>query len=103
MKKRQPSQLKDQRPERAKYNPRSTATEAQIQRLQEALRCRPHNTHELRRMGISHPAGRIQDLEERGYVIESARTTTVDSDGFTHSGVALYVLVAEPESREAQQ
>jgi len=98
MKKRQPSKLKDQRQEQAKFNPCSTATEAQIQRLQEALHRRPHNTHELRRMGISHPAGRIQDLEKRGYVIESARTTTVDSDGFTHSGVALYALIAEPES-----
>ncbi|KWT83878.1 hypothetical protein APY03_4433 [Variovorax sp. WDL1] len=48
-------------------------------------------------LGISHPAGRVLDLQERGYVLESARVASVDSDGFTHRGVALYSLIAEPE------
>ena len=81
-----------------KYSARSTATEAQIERLLSMLRLRPRHTHELRKSGISHPAGRVKDLEYRGYVVGSDRITTIDSDGFTHIGVALYSLIAEPES-----
>ncbi|PNG46560.1 MULTISPECIES: helix-turn-helix domain-containing protein [unclassified Variovorax] len=76
---------------------KSTATEVQIQKLIAFLRQRPRHTHELRMLGISHPAGRVLDLQERGYVLESARVASVDSDGFTHRGVALYSLIAEPE------
>lgn len=78
------------------FSSRSTATEAQIQRLLGLIAARPHHTHELRKVGISHPAGRIRDLEKRGYVFDSDRITTVDSDGFTHRGVALYTLVSAP-------
>ena len=41
--------------------PASSATEAQIARLLGYLHRRPCHTHELRRFGISHPAGRVQD------------------------------------------
>lgn len=84
-----------------KYSRRSTATEAQIERLIEMLRARPHHTHELRKFGISHPAGRVQNLEEMGFVIESTRITTIDSDGFPHINVALYSLISEPDEKEA--
>lgn len=84
-----------------KLTSRSTETEAQILRLAEMLRLRPHHTYELRRKGISHPAGRVQNLEERGFVITSDRISTVDPDGFTHCGVALYSLVFDPEAKEA--
>lgn len=70
---------------KCKCNSRSTSTEAQIERLVEMLRIRPHHTHELRKLGISHPAGRIQNLEEMGFVIGSDRINTVDSDGFLHT------------------
>ena len=93
---RQPGKVGKAKGISPKYSERSTSTEAQIARLLEALRLRPHHTHELRRAGISHPAGRIQDLEHRGFVIESSRTTTVDSDGFMHHGVARYALLSEP-------
>jgi hypothetical protein len=78
------------------YSDRSTATEAQIQRLLTMLRLAPRHTHELRRSGISHPAGRVLDLIKRGYHIEAGRVTTVDGDGFRHVGVALYSLISEP-------
>ena len=81
----------------AKFSSRSTATEAQIQRLLGLIAIRPHHTHELRRFGISHPAGRVQNLESRGYVIDSARITTIDSDGYAHRGVALYKLIGVPK------
>lgn len=75
----------------------SNATEAQILRLRDYLRHRSCHTHELRRVGISHPAGRVQDLINRGFTITTSRVTTVDTDGYTHHGVALYSLIAEPE------
>ncbi|QTO19910.1 MULTISPECIES: helix-turn-helix domain-containing protein [Burkholderia cepacia complex] len=59
----------------------------------EILSRRPAHTHELRANGISHPAGRVNELRMAGYAIQSARVSTVDSDGFTHRGVALYSLV----------
>ena len=74
----------------------ASATEVQLATLIALLSRRPHHTHELRACGISHPAGRVRDLIERGYVIESSRVTTVDSDAFTHHGVAMYSLVADP-------
>lgn len=63
------------------------------------LRLRSHHTYELRKCGISHPAGRVQNLLADGFVISSNRINTVDSDGFLHTGVALYSLISEPESR----
>lgn len=83
------------------FTSRSTTTAAQIARLIELLRHGARNTHELRRHGISHPAGRVQNLAQRGYVIASDRVTTVDSDGFSHVGVALYSLIAEPDATQA--
>ena len=76
----------------------STATEAQRQRVIEALRRRPHHTYDMRSKGISHPAGRVRELNKRGYLIVSDRITTTDSDGFTHVNVALYTLIGEPEA-----
>lgn len=85
----------------AKYSRRSTSTEAQIERLTEMLRIRNRHTHELRKVGISHPAGRINDLKKRGFVIDKQLINTVDSDGFTHINVALYSLISEPAELEA--
>ncbi len=82
----------------AQYSAKSTATEAQIQKLIGFTVARPHHTHELRQLGISHPAGRIHDLISRGYVFDTHRVTTVDGDGFTHRGVALYTLLSAPEN-----
>lgn len=56
------------------------------------LAIRPRHTYELRRLGISHPAARIQELIEQGEPIASSRITTVDGDGLLHRGVALYSL-----------
>jgi hypothetical protein len=80
------------------FSSRSTSKEAQIQRLLACLTMRPHHTHELRMLGISRSAGRILDLKKRGYDITTDRITTVDSDGYTHGGVALYTLISVPET-----
>jgi hypothetical protein len=75
---------------------KSTATEVQLAKLLALTETRPHHTHELRQMGISHPAGRVLDLVKRGYAFDTARITTVDGDGFSHRGVALYSLRTKP-------
>jgi hypothetical protein len=92
----QPGEVSKANTTRGKYNSRSTKTEAQIERLLEMLRTNPRHTHELRKAGISHPAGRVKDLIGRGYCIDSCRINTVDSDGFIHVRVALYELISEP-------
>lgn len=96
MKTPDPTYAESSAPNTRQFSRKSTATEAQIERLIELLRRAPRNTHELRRHGISHPAGRVQNLTQRGYMIASDRVTTVDGDGFHHVNVALYSLIAEP-------
>lgn len=76
---------------------RSTSTWAQQLRVLVELRKGDCNTYQLRQRGISHPAGRVRELNSRGFLITKALITTVDADGYTHSGVALYSLVYEPE------
>ncbi|WP_408638618.1 helix-turn-helix domain-containing protein [Paraburkholderia ginsengisoli] len=41
---------------------------------------------------VRHPAARVRELAASGYTILSSRVTAIDSDGFAHSGVALYSL-----------
>lgn len=76
---------------------RSTATWAQLIRTANALRTGAKSTYQLRQAGISHPAGRVRELNHMGFTITTARIVAVDPDGFTHRGVALYSLVHEPE------
>ena len=87
------------KPPAIKHSLKASATEAQLKRLVEQLRHGSRHTHELRRVGIPHPAGRVQNLIKRGYDISSSRITTVDSGGFSHAGVALYSLIAKPGRR----
>lgn len=75
---------------------KSTERNAQNRKLVAFLKLRQQHTYELRKQGISHPAGRVQDLEEEGYIIKSDRITVVDEHGFRHPNVALYSLVSEP-------
>lgn len=84
-----------------KYSRRSTATEAQIERLTDLQRIRNRQTQELPEIGINHPAGRINDLKKRDFQIDKQLINTVDSDGCTHIGVAHYELTSEPEEQEA--
>jgi hypothetical protein len=82
---------------------RSTATEAQRERIAALLRMRPHNGYELRRAGCYQCPTRIFELRARGYDIETQRVSVVDRDGFSHRGVALYVLLAEPGAQVGGQ
>lgn len=85
------------------FSAKSTATQAQYERLLPLLRLRPHHTMELRRAGIMMPAARIKELNDRyGYSIERVeRISLWDEWGFCHAGVAVYSLVSEPTSAGA--
>lgn len=75
---------------------RSTTTRAQQRRTLQALRQRPQTTHDLRRIGIYHPCGRVRELRTAGYLIGTDRVALWDSDGYRHAGCARYVLMIEP-------
>jgi hypothetical protein len=72
---------------------------AQRRRVLEYLLAGPQTTYSLRSRGISHPAQRIVELIKSGYTIESSRVSAVDSDGFQHSGVAMYSF-ADPQPQK---
>lgn len=70
----------------------STAA-AQRQRLLARLEQGPVDTLTARReLNILHPAGRIDELRNRGHQIATHRISVTDEHGFSHIGIALYVL-----------
>jgi hypothetical protein len=78
---------------RSKFSAMSSRTEAQRQRIIEALQRRPHSTEDLRCMGIFQAATRIKELRDRfGYAITTTLITLVDREGYTHPRAALYSL-----------
>jgi hypothetical protein len=57
---------------RLKFSDKSTATEAQRERIVQALRRRPQTSYDLRRMGCYQAPARVKELRDRfGYVIET--------------------------------
>ena len=88
---------------RVNYSGKSTATEAQRQRVIDALRRRPHTSYDLRRLGIYQAPARIKELRDRfGYGIATDFVTLVDRDGYRHARCALYTLVSEPDGQSPQ-
>ena len=82
----------------SKFSPKSTNSEAQRQRIAEALRRRPQTTHDLRCLGVFQVATRIKEMRDRfGFNILTERVALYDRDGYLHRGAARYVLIAEPE------
>ena len=60
-------------------------------RLLEALRLFPISTFEARKLlDVMHPAGRVQELREDGYCIDSLRTSEPSEIGRPHR-IAVYV------------
>lgn len=77
---------------------RSTAAEAQRQRIVKALQRRPQTTEDLRKLGIFQVPARVKELRDRhGYQIETARVTVVDREGYSHARAALYSLRGRQE------
>jgi hypothetical protein len=81
------------------FSAKSTASEAQRDRILEALTLRPQTTIDLRKMGALQSASRIKELRELGHEISTTRVTLVDVDGFTHVGCALYSLVSQVQEQ----
>jgi hypothetical protein len=75
---------------------RSTSTEAQRDKLLALLRINPQTTYSLRKHGLAQCAARVFGLRKEGFTILTDKVTAIDSDGFSHVGVARYRLTAEP-------
>lgn len=86
-----------------KFSAKSTASEAQRERIIHALRRRPHTSYDLRRLGIYQAPARIKELRDRfGFVITTDLITLVDRDGYWHARCALYTLASAPDGERPQ-
>lgn len=74
------------------FSPKSTATEAQRQRILQALRGGPKTTYDLRRIGCYQAPARIIELRRMGYDITTEFVTLYDRDGYLHPRCARYHL-----------
>lgn len=79
---------------KSKNNQQSNHSAAQRRLILTALQHGPLTTLESReRLGVMHPAARVQELRERGYPIVTVWTDQPDSTGQLHR-VARYLLKA---------
>ena len=74
------------------FSAKSSVTEAQHDRILDALWNGPKTSHELRCIGIYQVSTRILELREKGFAIRTARVTLHDRDGYPHPRCALYSL-----------
>ncbi|WP_175796576.1 helix-turn-helix domain-containing protein [Burkholderia anthina] len=81
----------------ASTKPQDMSLDALRKMVLDALRMGPRHTYWFRARGCSHPAARVMELIAMGYKIVSYRVTAVDSDGYSHHGVAMYELIDDPE------
>lgn len=75
-----------------KFTAKSSTTEAQHDRIIDALCNSPKTSHELRCMGIYQVSARIKELRAMGFNIRTERVTLHDRDGYPHPRCALYSL-----------
>ena len=85
----------------SKFILKSTATEAQYQRIDRAYDYpgKLISTIDFRKMGVIHPSGRIKEMNEKlGYHIATVDLRTViDEQGFAHPRIAFYELIDRPK------
>ena len=83
-----------------KYGLKSTATEAQYERVDRAFDYpgKLISTLDFRKMGVIHPSGRIKEMNEKlGYYIPTVdQRTVIDDQGFPHPRIAFYELIDRP-------
>ena len=80
------------------YASRSTATQAQHERIIAALTKRPHNTFELRALGVMQVSARIFELRAMDHkIVTIDRVSARDEEGIEHGNVAVYALVGGKE------
>ena len=85
------------------FNAKSTATEAQYDRIIKMLRAGEKSTFDFRKAGIMAPAARIKEMNDKlGFYIPTvAQRDLYDDEGFCHPRVAVYELIDEPKGRAA--
>jgi hypothetical protein len=82
--------------DQGQLDPHNTSTANQCAIALKALQTGRQSTADLRhKHGIMHPGGRINDLRNGGYLIDTVRVSAETPDGITHRKVAMYVLRAE--------
>ena len=88
-----------------KFSAKSTATEAQYERIVTMLRAGTRSTFDFRKAGIMAPAARIKEMNDRmGYYIPTiALRDLYDDEGFKHPRVAVYELIDEPPHGEREE
>ena len=88
-----------------KYSLKSTAIEAQYERVDRAFDYpgKLISTLDFRKMGVIHPSGRIKEMNEKlGYYIPTVdQRTVIDDQGFPHPRIAFYELIDRPAQRRA--
>jgi hypothetical protein len=77
------------------YSPKSTAAEAQRERILHALRIAPRTSYDLRRLGCYQAPARIIELRRRGFDIRTELVDLYDIDGYLHPRCARYHLHEE--------
>ena len=80
------------------FSAKSTATEAQYERIRNMLRTGTRSTFDFRKAGIMAPAARIKEMNDRlGYYIPTIALRDLwDDEGYCHPRVAVYELIDEP-------
>jgi len=81
-----------------KYGLKSTATEAQYERIERMLTTGAKNTFQFRKAGIMSPASRIKEMNDKlGYYIPTIDQRDIyDDEGYCHPRVAVYELIDRP-------
>jgi hypothetical protein len=74
-----------------KFSAKSTATEAQYERIVRMLRAGERSTFDCRRAGVMAPAARIKELNDKHayYIPTVALRDLWDDEGFCHPRVAV--------------
>jgi hypothetical protein len=94
-------------PNSRKFSNKSTATEAQYDRVDRMFdhAGKQINTLEFRKAGVIHPSGRIKEMNERlGYYIATvALVDMYDDEGYFHPRIAVYELIERPKKPERLQ
>jgi hypothetical protein len=80
------------------FSRKSTATEAQYERIDRMLATGEKNTFQFRKAGIMSPASRIKEMNDKlGYYIPTIDQRDIyDEEGFLHKRVGVYELIDRP-------
>lgn len=97
-----PKKMADQQASHENSRLNDNSQNAQNARLAERMDQGSIDTFTIMRdLNICRPGARICDLRNAGYKIITNRNMLTDEWGRTHSGVALYTLIAKPSAKVA--